>query len=147
MTLGLLLWMAALMPQPVHEQTCLAATVYLEARDQSMLGQAAVAEVVLRRRDSGRWGRTTCDVVLTHKQFAPAFTARGFRFKSEKAWDRAWKIAGDAIAMWNLPARSRTQVVPGADHFYAHNVVNAPEWANGDPIAVIGDHTFYRVGL
>ena len=38
MTLGLLLWMAALMPQPVHEQACLAATVYLEARDQSMLG-------------------------------------------------------------------------------------------------------------
>ena len=54
MTLGLLLWMAALMPQPVHEQACLAATVYLEARDQSKLGQAAVAEVVLRRRDDDR---------------------------------------------------------------------------------------------
>ena len=147
MTLGLLLWMAALMPQPVHEQACLAATVYLEARDQSKLGQAAVAEVVLRRRESGRWGETTCDVVLTHKQFAPAFTARDFRFQNPKAWDRDWKVAGDAIHMWNLPARSRIQVVPGADHFYAHNVVAAPNWASGDPIAVIGGHTFHRVGL
>jgi spore germination cell wall hydrolase CwlJ-like protein len=45
--------------------------VYLEARDQSARGQQAVAEVALRRRDSGLWGDNLCSVVTARKQFAP----------------------------------------------------------------------------
>ena len=50
MKLGLLLWMTSVMPQPVADQTCLAATVYLEARGESTRGQMAVAEVGLHRQ-------------------------------------------------------------------------------------------------
>jgi hypothetical protein len=34
--------------------------------------------------------------------------------------------------------------VPGASHFAAHNLVT-PSWASSEPVAVIGDHSFYRV--
>ena len=119
MTLGLLLWMAALMPQPVHEQACLAATVYLEARDQSKLGQAAVAEVVLRRRESGRWGETTCDVVLTHKQFAPAFTAR--RKRASTFFTSTYKLCVVWPSFFGLryPAPGRPIMIRSAPSFIA----------------------------
>ena len=146
MKLEWLLWLASILPGNAQEHVCLATTVYLEARDQSVLGQTAVAEVVLRRRENGRWGGNVCQVVMQHKQFAPAFMSKQFRIRHWRAWDRAWRISGDALAMWNLPVKIRRQVVPGADHFYAHNLVR-PAWAQGEPVAVIQDHSFYRVGL
>lgn len=59
MELSFLMWLASLLPPAQAEPLCLATTVYLEARDQSELGQRAVAEVALRRRDSGQWGTTS----------------------------------------------------------------------------------------
>jgi spore germination cell wall hydrolase CwlJ-like protein len=146
MKLAWLLWLASILPGHGQDQVCLATTIYLEARDQPVLGQTAVAEVVLRRRDSGRYGRGVCDVVMQHKQFAPAFMSKQFRIRNAKAFDRAWKIAADTLAMWSLPAAVRKQVAPGADHFYAHNLVQ-PAWASAQPVAVIGGHSFVRVGL
>ncbi len=146
MKLGWLFYLASMFPTHVQEQTCLAATVYLEARDQSQRGQEAVAEVALRRRESRRWGNNVCDVVLKRHQFAPSFTSSEFQIISQRAWDRAWKIAGDTLRMWSLPPSQRLFVVPGADHFVALDHAQ-PEWAQGVPVATIGDHTFYRVGL
>jgi spore germination cell wall hydrolase CwlJ-like protein len=145
MKLQFLLWLASLAPHPVHEQACLAATVYLEARDQPAVGQSAVAEVVLRRRESGNWGSTVCDVVMQHKQFATTLGTRARWIKNPKAWNRAWAIAGASLAMWKLPPAQRQFLVPGADHFFAHNVVDRPAWARGEPVATIGGHTFHRV--
>jgi spore germination cell wall hydrolase CwlJ-like protein len=146
MKLDWLLWLASILPGSAQDQVCLATTIYLEARDQPVLGQTAVAEVVLRRRDSGRYGKDVCSVVMQHKQFAPAFMSKQFRIRHIKAYDRAWKIAADTLAMWSLPVAVRKQVAPGADHFYAHNLVQ-PAWASAESVAVIGDHSFVRVGL
>ena len=146
MKLAWLLWLASVLPAPVQEHTCLAATVYLEARDQTQRGQSAVAEVAMRRLASGRYGDTVCEVVLAYKQFAPGIVSHNTRMKSMPAWERAWTIAGRALAMWSQPAKQRMEIVPGADHFYAYNLVQ-PEWARGEPVAIIGDHAFYRVGL
>ena len=145
MKLAWLLWLASILPGNAQEQTCLATTIYLEARDQPALGQMAVAEVVMRRRETGRWGKSACNVVMGRKQFAPAFMSPNTPIKSPRAWDRAWAIAGQTLKMWAQPAVKRKQVVPGADHFFAHNVVDAPAWAQGEPVAVIGGHSFYRV--
>ena len=41
-------------------------------------------------------------------------------------------------------AGKRHAVVPGADHFVALGIAS-PAWAQGTPVATIGDHTFYRV--
>ena len=71
MKLAWILWLSSnVLPQPAADSLCLSTTVYLEARDQSVRGQQAVAEVALRRRDSGLWGRNVCEVVTARKQFA-----------------------------------------------------------------------------
>ena len=71
MKLVWILWLSQFLPQPAADSLCLSTTVYLEARDQSPRGQQAVAEVVMRRRDSGLWGKDLCSVVTARKQFAP----------------------------------------------------------------------------
>ncbi|HBK56632.1 MAG TPA: cell wall hydrolase [Xanthomonadales bacterium] len=143
MKLAWILWLANILPQPVADPLCLTATIYLEARDQSEAGQRAVAEVALRRTESGLWGTTVCETVLAHKQFAPTIIHPGHRLKNADAWRTAAKIAFASQYEWRLPAAQRREIVPGASHFAAHDLVD-PAWAN-QPVAVIGDHSFYRV--
>lgn len=142
MTLGLLLGMIALLPRPVADQTCLAATVYMEARSQPTRGQLAVAEVALDRLDMGRYGKTLCEVVTAPHQFALTTTPENYPIDNPAAWNKAWLIAGRAIAIWHEPAKDRKLVVPGADHFI--RLGSTAQWAK-NPIATIGDHEFYAV--
>ena len=76
MKLAWILWLSShVLPQPAADSLCLSTTVYLEARDQSVRGQEAVAEVALRRRDSGLWGQNLCEVVTARRQFAPSLVS------------------------------------------------------------------------
>jgi spore germination cell wall hydrolase CwlJ-like protein len=118
--------------------------VYLEARDQSALGQQAVAEVALRRRDSGLWGDNLCSVVTAKKQFAPTIVPADTRLRGGEAWSNAVMVALEAERNWALPYGQRQEVVPGASHFAAHAIAT-PAWSNAFQVARIGDHTFYRV--
>lgn len=142
MTLGLLLGMIALLPRPVADQTCLAATVYMEARSQPTRGQLAVAEVALDRLEMGRYGSNLCEVVTAPRQFALTTTSKNFRLDNQNAWNKAWQIAGQAIAIWNEPTADRKLVVPGANHFI--RLGSTATWAK-NPIATIGDHEFYAI--
>lgn len=144
MKLATLLWLAQLLPQPYADQACLATTVYLEARNQSELGQRAVAEVALRRVDDGRWGDTVCAVVMAPHQFAPSLVAPDYQLRNPKAWERAVAVALRAEKDWHRPSPGTRFVVPGADHFVAQAQAS-PDWARGVPVATIGDHTFYQV--
>ena len=143
MKLAFLLWIASLFQQPVDDRACLAATIYLEARGESVKGQMAVAEVALRRRESGQWGNSLCEVLRARGQFALSTTSKNYLFTDVESWREAWFIAGTAIDMWSLPPSLRMDVVPRADHFYASNSI-APAWAKGNPIAIIGEHSFFR---
>lgn len=144
MKLAFLLFLSQLAPQPIADPLCLATTVYLEARDQSELGQRAVAEVAMRRYRSARHGNSVCAVVTAPKQFAPTIVKPGFRLTNRKAWDQSVRVALDVYRQWSGPRRPSRTVVPGADSFHAHSIVT-PDWAQGKPVATIGDHTFYRV--
>ena len=144
MKLSFLIWLASVLPQPVADPMCLATTVYLEARSESQAGQMAVAEVALRRRESGRWGSSLCNVVKAPGQFAFSTTNPAFKLGNPVAWSKAWKIATRSIAMWSLPIDQRTFVVPDADHFVVADSVS-PAWIKGPPIATIGAHNFYRI--
>ncbi|MBP6597607.1 MAG: cell wall hydrolase [Arenimonas sp.] len=144
MKLSFILWLAQILPQPAADPLCLATTVYLEARDQSELGQRAVAEVALRRRDSGQWGQSACDVVTARRQFAPTIVNPGVRIGNLKAWETAVNVAFEAQHDWTLPAGERNEVVPGASHFAALDLAS-PAWASSPRVATIGDHTFFRV--
>lgn len=140
MTIGWILGLTSLLPQPVADHTCLAATVYLEARSEPVRGQLAVAEVALRRLDLGRYGATVCDVVTEPHQFALTTMPSSFDITNQQAWNTAWRIAGEALHVWSLPRSARQVVVPHADHFM--RVDATADWAN-NPLATIGEHRFY----
>jgi hypothetical protein len=123
---------------------CLATTIYLEARDQSVDGQLAVAEVALRRRDSGRYGNQLCEVLLQPKQFALTLVSPDKEITEWEAYLQSWKVTFDAQRNWQLPEPERRLIVPGADSFLAYERVSA-SWSVGEPLHVIGDHGFYRV--
>jgi len=143
MKLSMLLWLTTLMPQPVANQACLATTVYLEARSQPTIGQLAVAEVALRRRDQGEWGSTVCQVVTAPHQFATTTTPGSFEINNLEAFDKAWQIAGRSIRNWELPPGKRHMVVPHADHFATIEI--SPAWSHNIPSVTIGNHAFYAV--
>lgn len=145
MKLAWLMWISTILPHPVAEQTCLATMVYLEARSESTLGQLAVAEVALRRRDRGRWGHDVCAVVKAPGQFAVTTTSPNYDLGNPDAWQKAWDVAGRALTIWSKPAGKRKQVVPNADHFVAADSPTSPAWVNGPPLATIGGHNFYRI--
>lgn len=144
MKLAFLLWLASALPQPASDNLCLATTVYLEARSESTTGQMAVAEVAMRRRETGHWGSTVCDVVRSPGQFATATTNENFVLDNPAAWQKALKIATRAITIWSLPRDQRHFVVPNADHFVLAESAS-PAWIKGPPLATIGAHNFYRI--
>lgn len=144
MQLAWILWLASVLPPQAADSLCLSATVYLEARDQSSRGQQAVAEVALRREESGLWGDSMCEVVTARKQFAPTIVSPRTRLSNTEAWAQAVSIAIESERNWSLPPGERKEIVPGASHFLAHAIA-APSWRNAYQVATIGDHTFLRV--
>jgi spore germination cell wall hydrolase CwlJ-like protein len=115
---------------------CMARTVYLEAANQTLPGQLAVAQVILNRTRTGDFPRHVCAVVSQPGQFATA-PAGAATPAAARPWDTAVAIA--AIAQEDrLP-----QVAPGALFFHADYV--RPSWSRRhERIAQIGDHIFYR---
>lgn len=144
MKLAWILWLASVLPPQAADSLCLSTTLYLEARDQSVQGQHAVAEVALRRQDSGLWGESMCEVVTARKQFAPTIVPPGTRLGNTEAWSQAVTIALEAERNWALPAGQRREIVPGASHFAALGIAS-PSWRNAYRVATIGDHTFFKV--
>ena len=129
MKLAWILWLSQMLPQPAADSLCLSTTVYLEARDQTLRGQQAVAEVALRRRDSGLWGDSVCSVVTARKQFAPTIVGPNTRLRNSDAWAKSVSVALNAERNWALPPGQRKEIVPGASHFMAHQIAN-PSWRN-----------------
>jgi spore germination cell wall hydrolase CwlJ-like protein len=144
MKLAWILWLSQVLPQPAADTLCLSTTVYLEARDQSLRGQQAVAEVALRRLDSGLWGDSLCEVVTARSQFAPSLVSPNTNLANSDAWAQAINVAFGSEQNWALPSGQRREIVPGASHFAAHAIAS-PSWRNAYQVATIGDHTFYRV--
>jgi len=144
MKLVWILWLSQLMPQPAADSLCLSTTLYLEARDQSLRGQQAVAEVIMRRRDSGIWGDDVCSVVTARKQFAPTIVSPNTPINNADAWADAVDMAIDSERNWSLPPGERKEVVPGASHFAALSLAS-PSWRTAYQVATIGDHTFFKV--
>jgi len=144
MKLAWILWLASVLPPQTADSLCLSTTLYLEARDQSERGQQAVAEVALRRRDSGIWGSSVCEVVTARKQFAPSLVSPNTRVNNTEAWAESVTIALEAQRNWDLPPGERQEIVPDASHFVALALAQ-PSWRNAYQVATIGDHTFLKV--
>ena len=144
MKLVCILWLSQFLPQQAADSLCLSTTLYLEARDQPASGQQAVAEVALRRRDSGLWGNDVCSVVTARKQFAPTIVSPNTRISNTDAWAEAVTVALESERNWALPPGERKEIVPGASHFAA-TAIASPSWRTAYQVATIGDHTFFKV--
>ena len=144
MTLGWILWLASILPQPYADRLCLATTIYLEARSEPFEGQRAVAEVALARLASQRYGDTLCAVLSKPRQFALTTVPSSYQLTNPRAWRRAWQAMQQALHVYQQPEEHRELVSQGATHFVALAAAS-PSWARGEPVAVIGEHTFYRL--
>ncbi len=126
-----------------EERRCLADAIYYEARSESRLGQAAVADVVLNRVASAIYPNSICEVVYqgserrTGCQFS--FTCDG----SMKARRNEQKYAEAELMAGAMLAGVRAPVSRYATHYHADYV--SPPWAQKlTPTATIGVHKFYR---
>jgi N-acetylmuramoyl-L-alanine amidase len=119
-----------------REQECLAGAVYFEAKGEPLLGQLAVAQVILNRAKSGRFPASICGVVFQRSQFS---FVRGGRFPPIARGSYQWKEAvGTAkVAMQGLHDSS----VGKALFFHARYV--SPGWKLAR-VGTIGNHVFYR---
>lgn len=122
---------------------CLKEAIYHEARGEDILGQFAVAEVILNRVDSPFYPDTICGVVhqnahmMNACQFSYACNGRSRAMSDRQARAVAAQIAD--ILMSGAPR----ELTEGATHFHAARV--SPSWARSfDQTARIGEHIFYR---
>jgi len=130
---------------------CMAANIYHEAKNQSMLGQFAVAQVVMNRVEDHRYPNTICEVVkqgLTYKNGKVVIGKCQFSWycdgksdeprRKSKAWSSAVRnaaiIMGESINI---------DVTDGATHYHASYV--RPAWAKTKTRTTrIDKHIFYR---
>jgi spore germination cell wall hydrolase CwlJ-like protein len=122
---------------------CLATAIFFEARDQPVMGQFAVAEVVLVRADHERFPDTICEVVFD--EYAFSFTHDGltdnmYTFtapKDVKAIIIAFIVAKESI-------RTQNYVEIGNTHYHTKAV--SPSWSTHENFTenyTIADHIFY----
>ena len=141
-------WMQNPLPASVHtakEQRCLAEALYFEARGESEMGQAAVAQVVLNRVRNPAYPNTICGVVYQNKELRNrcqfSFACDGISDRVHAA-SRAWRVAR-RIAKNVTEGKTWLKDVADSTHYHANYV--SPEW--GSTMIrkeQVGAHIFYR---
>lgn len=127
---------------------CLALNLYHEARGEPLIGQIAVAEVVLNRVNSPKFPNTVCDVVkqgqysgttpIRHKcQFSWWCDGKSDKPTNESEWEQAVNIASILLD------KPHIDIVEGS--MYYHTTSVSPYWANHyEKVVTIDNHIFYR---
>jgi len=126
-----------------QEWKCLTDALYFEARGESIMGQFAVAEVVVNRASSSRFPDTICGVVnqgANKSRYRCQFTymCDGLleSIKDKTSYLRAGKIAG--MTLWDV----NINLTNGALYYHAKSV--NPSWAKKlASTGIIGGHKFY----
>jgi N-acetylmuramoyl-L-alanine amidase len=130
---------------------CLAMNVYFEARNQPLIGQIAVAQVVMHRVYDERYPDNACDVVTQGQRYSwnkDILVRDKCQFswycdgKSDKptdmyAWEKAMMVAAGVYrgAVYDMVDR--------ATHYHSVDVL--PSWSESKQYIVrINDHVFYR---
>jgi spore germination cell wall hydrolase CwlJ-like protein len=125
--------------------TCLALNVYHEARDEPLVGQYAVAHVVLNRVQSDKYPDDVCSVVKQGYvkgrrdcQFSWYCDGKSDVPREERAWLKSQLIAAQVL-YGEMP-----DISDGSTHYHATYV--HPPWAKHlDKMGQIGSHIFYRL--
>jgi hypothetical protein len=129
----------------IIQENCLATAVYFEARSESMVGQLAVAMVILNRVKASN-SSSICGVVY---KGASHFNGCQFSFACDGKPDivddvRAWKTAHavTAVALANDRKGKPLQILATATNYHADYV--DPVWSKSlNRLTQIGRHIFY----
>jgi len=130
--------MACSKPSLTDEQQVLALTLLAEARGEGVQGMEAVAMVV-RQRMTNR-SQTAKQVCLAPKQFS------AWNGRSKTDLEYLWRspAAPDAADVVRRFGELDPAVIGHADHYCTVRIT--PYWAlDQKPVAVIGNHKFYRL--
>lgn len=120
------------------ELECLAGAIYFEARGEPLMGQLAVAEVIINRSQSGRFPATYCGVVRQPGQFS--FVRKG-AIPQARRQSQAWN---NAVAVARIAHGDQWQTHAG-DALYFHARSVRPSWSHRkQALATIDSHIFYR---
>lgn len=125
-------------------ERCLANAIYWEARGESVIGQEAVAQVVLNRVFSPYYPNDVCGVVYQNAsrhlscQFTFACDGKRKIINERGAWARA-----NRIARQTLDGRVYVAAVAKSTHYHATYV--HPDWTREmRKLVRFGIHNFYR---
>lgn len=126
-----------------EEWRCLTEALYFEARGESVMGQFAVAEVILNRMDHNRFPDTVCGVVNQGSgngkyrcQFTYTCDGKLEVINEKKAWESVGKVAALALTMDKRP------LTHGATYYHTNYV--SPSWSKKFArTTTIGTHHFY----
>lgn len=128
-----------------RERRCLAEAVYFESRSEPEAGQAAVAQVVLNRVQSGLYPTSICGVVYQNRshykacQFSFACEGKSLHITEPESWATAVRIANEV-----MDGRTYLTEVGRSTHYHATYV--KPRWARAlTRMDMIGRHIFYRL--
>ena len=126
-----------------EEWRCLSEAIYHEARGETLEGQVAVAEVILNRKESGRYPSTVCGVVEQGTgqrnmcQFSYYCDGQSDAVSDAQAWAMAGRVA--RVMLDGAP-----RLLTEGAMFY-HTKAVSPYWADEfTQTASIGAHLFYR---
>lgn len=132
-------------------ESCLARAVYFEARSESILGQLAVATVVLNRVKASNNSSSVCGVVykganrLNACQFSFACDGKPDVPDDMGAWNTALNITTLALTSDEETPDQQMQIVANATYYHADYV--DPYWSKSmNRITKIGRHIFYSQG-
>ena len=141
--------MKTFLAMPVIQQNCLATAVYFEARSESMVGQLAVAMVILNRAKASNSYSSICGVVykgashLNACQFSFACDGKPDIVDDARAWMAAHAVT--ALALANDRKGKPVQILATATNYHADYV--DPVWSKSlNRLTQIGRHIFYSQG-
>lgn len=125
-----------------QEVACLGEAVYYEARGEPLLGQIAVAKVVINRVIEQRWKDTVCQVVhQRYKQVCQfSYACETAQLFDPVAWRKAMTVARLTYqGRYNAYLPARLKIIT---HY--HTVDVSPAWAKKLYfVGQIGRHRFY----
>lgn len=122
---------------------CLTQAIYFEARGEPILGQYAVAEVIMNRAESPDFPNTVCGVVA--QDLGPAKRDCQFSYMCDGLPETMHEKAAAWLAgrVAYVVASRVTDLTDGALYFHATRV--APGWAHRfQKTYSVGNHVFYR---
>lgn len=121
------------------EHVCMAKNIYFEARNESLAGMVAIAQVTITRMQDPRWPNTICGVVYQNRQFSWFSDGLSDRPKDHNKFTEIILITA-AILDSDVMIQDMTN---GATHYHADYVL--PYWTKYMVKRVkIDTHIFYQ---